>query len=256
MEFKLKKINFIPSDENVFSNTAPPLPSKSFIPKWYKDGELWISQDGSRVASSKESLKIAGMKTCVPFLDAMLSGYMIVSWHDLEIMKNDGDISYRYVEVIDNEIVELSQEKTISMIDKRPKALGHTIPAPAGHSKQHLVFKGQWGIQVPRGWSVMLTHPFNRFELPFTTVSGFMDSDGFWSNGNIPFYIKDGWTGIIPKGTPFAQIVPIKRKTWMGSVNLKKMKYSQKLGFKVAQIREEKGYGYYRDKIWVKKRYE
>lgn len=252
----MKKIKFIPCSQDVFLNTAPPLPSKSLIPQWYKDGELWISHDGKNVSSSKDPLKIAGMKSCIPFLDSMLSGYMITSWHDVEITKNDGEISYRYIKVVDDEIIELPQEEIIPMIDERPPALGHTIPTPSGHAKNHLVFKGQWGIRMPRGWSIMMTHPYNRFELPFTTVSGFMDSDGFWANGNIPFYIKEGWTGVIPKGTPIAQIIPIKRKSWISSVSLKSLKYSQKLGMKAEEVRAEKGAGYYKNNIWVKKKYD
>jgi hypothetical protein len=41
-----------------------------------------------------------------------------------------------------------------------------------------------------------------------------MDSDKYSTSGNIPFFIKEDFVGVIPAGTPFAQIIPIKRATW------------------------------------------
>jgi hypothetical protein len=58
-------------------------------------------------------------------------------------------------------------------------------------------------------------HPLNRYDLPFTISSAIVDSDDFNAPGNIPFFLKDGFEGIIPAGTPFAQIIPIKRSSWM-----------------------------------------
>lgn len=252
----MKKIKFIPSNQQVLQQTAPPVPAKTIVPQWYKDGELWISPSGNKVGSSKDPGKVGGMKTCLPFLDAMISGYLITTWHDVEITKNDGEVDYRYIKLVDGEIVQMPENEIIKMISERTGVIGHTMPRPAGHSKNHMTWIGQWGIRVPRGWSIMMTHPFNRFELPFTTMSGFMDSDGFWSNGNIPFFIKEGWTGVIPKGTPVAQIIPIKRKSWMGNVSLRSVKYSEKLGRMADAERKKSGAGYYKNKIWVKKQYD
>lgn len=30
-----------------------------------------------------------------------------------------------------------------------------------------------------------------------------------------PFFIKDGWAGIIEAGTPLAQLIPVKRDSWV-----------------------------------------
>jgi hypothetical protein len=42
-----------------------------------------------------------------------------------------------------------------------------------------------------------------------------IDSGYFSVAGNIPFFIKEGFTGIIPKGTPIAQIIPYERQEWI-----------------------------------------
>lgn len=248
----MKKIKFIPISLEVEERTAPPLPAKTFVPEWYKRGELWMSENGQKVAKSDDKDKRPGMKSCIPFLDAMISGYMLTTWHDLEITRNDGEVEFRYVKVVDGEIIPLDDNEIIPMINERKAIIGYTIPRPAGHSSNHMVWSGKWGIRVPRGWSVMMTHPFNRYELPFTTMSGFMDSDGFWAEGNIPFFIKEGWTGIIPKGTPIAQIIPIQRKSWLGIVSRFSLKYAQKTAHKASL----ESPGYYKRKIWVKKNYD
>ena len=53
--------------------------------------------------------------------------------------------------------------------------------------------------------------PINRFDLPFLSISGFIDCNyGFSLAGNMPFFIKKGFEGVIPAGTPYMQIIPIK----------------------------------------------
>ena len=81
----MKKIKFVPSKG--LENILAPTPLKNHIPQWYKDGETYDNNGG------------AALKTCVPFLDAMLSGYVLTTWEDLRITQKgkvitieDGDI--------------------------------------------------------------------------------------------------------------------------------------------------------------------
>jgi hypothetical protein len=45
-------------------------------------------------------------------------------------------------------------------------------------------------------------------------MAGIVDSDKYHGAGNIPFFLKEEFEGLIPKGTPYAQIIPIKRAEW------------------------------------------
>jgi len=174
------------------------MPVKKFVPEWYRLGESEISEPHSGGHT-------AGMKTCAPFLDVMLTGYVLLTPFDIYVGKNeDGTQDIRWN----------GPQEWNGFIGERPVELGATIPRPAGHSPNGLVWSSKWGWKTPRGWSTIVTHPYNRFDLPFTTLSGVIDSDKFISNGNIPFFIKEGWTGVIPGGTPYAQIIPFKRKMW------------------------------------------
>ena len=41
-----------------------------------------------------------------------------------------------------------------------------------------------------------------------------MDTDNWYITGNHPFFIKRGFEGIIPMGTPMMSIIPFKRTKW------------------------------------------
>jgi hypothetical protein len=56
-----------------------------------------------------------------------------------------------------------------------------------------------------------------------------MDSDKYSTSGNIPFFIKEDFVGVIPAGTPFAQIIPIKRSDWSSIKNDRGIQYLEDL---------------------------
>ena len=231
----------------------PPQPASRFVPDWYRQGERFINkEDGSLDIPTKE-LRAAGLKSCNPFLDSIIAGYIQELSCAVEILKNNGSdpVEFRYVEKNEND--EYVQVEAPDLINERDGALGHTIPRPHGHSHNHLVWVGHWGWKTPKGYSIIITHPMNQFQLPFTTSSGFMESDRFVAGGNVPFFLKEGFTGVIPKGTPMYQIIPVKRKKWLGYVPRKVV--SRKAVFLGRKAREVP-YGFYRDELWVKKHYD
>ena len=249
----MKKIKF-GLDKNFVAKIGkvidPPSTATSHIPDWYRNGEMFLNQE-AKLNISDTDKQIPGMKTCNAFLDSISSGYMITTWADIEITENDtNNFKFKYVEKNkNNEYVDSVID--YELIDVRHGEAGHTIPRPAGHAYVHLVWRGRWGVETPKGWSVLLTHPMNQFQLPFTTMSGIMDSDRFTNSGNIPFFIKKDWTGIIEKGTPIAQIIPIKRSSWM-SISQEQTEYSKHLG----NLAREQEPGFYRSKLWIPKKYK
>ncbi|WP_138919474.1 hypothetical protein [Oceanicola sp. S124] len=74
-----------------------------------------------------------------------------------------------------------------------------------------LKFMNFWTLEVPPGWSLLFTHPMNREELPFRTLSGVVDCDLF-RDGYVHFpalWTERDFTGTLPAGTPVAQVIPI-----------------------------------------------
>src|SRR5215475_8103617 len=43
-------------------------------------------------------------------------------------------------------------------------------------------FHNLWTIEAPEGYAVLLTHPLNRVDLPFTTLTGIVDCDRYHDN--------------------------------------------------------------------------
>jgi hypothetical protein len=77
-------------------------------------------------------------------------------------------------------------------------------------------FNGFWTIELPPGYSLLVTHPINRADLPFVTLTGLVDADRYGDNFiNFPARWRDpNFQGVLPKGTPLAQCLPIKREEW------------------------------------------
>lgn len=235
----MKLIHFVCAQS---SELGSPQPIKKFIPDWYKKAESYYTPESSDIAVEDGTQElVAGLKTCVPYLDAMTSGYALVVPFDIYVGRTeDGDLN----------ITWNAPDGWESFVSERPKESGATMPRPVGHAPNHLIWSGQWGFKLPRGYSALVTHPLNRQDLPFTTSSGIIDSDKFNGNGNIPFFINEDFIGIIEKDTPFAQIIPIKRKKWKMIKN-NGLKDKIVLQGHVARKKETS----YKKKLWVRKEY-
>lgn len=228
----MKIVRFFSKKE--YENLGQPTTAKKFLPQWYKESETtYLSDEGE---------EISGLKKCVPFLDSMLSGYMLVTPFDIFISKNeDGTLNIRWN----------SQDALADFVSERKGLIGSKMPRPAGHYPNHLAFRGFWGMKTPKGWSMLVVHPLNRHDLPWTITSGIMDSDKYSTSGNIPFFIREDFIGMVPAGTPFAQLIPIKRASWRSINNDKGIQYLEDLqGAMVRKFNKS-----YKKFFWVRKEY-
>ena len=207
-------------------------PSKNHIPAWYKD----IKPYNKSNIFFKNSIVIKNIKSCIPFLDTLTSGYVAELWSDLHFKKNQYGA---------HDITWAANQP----VGYREPDLEINLPVPAGHSKEEYTWQSPFYIKLPKGYSALITHPFNRFDLPFTTMSGIID--GSLSEGNIPFFIKEDFEGIIEAGTPVFQILPFKTENWKIEKNSELKKDSQEHAGKMKQ----KFFGYYKNNIWIKKDY-
>lgn len=172
------------------------VPSKSILPEWYKKI--------SPVSETPSRFSITTVKKCIPFLDSLTSGYMMVTNQDIQIIYTEEGYRVDYnLDPSENITVNLRTEPI-------------RIPAPLGYSDvNHFVWQYPIGFKTPKNYSLLVTHPFNRYDLPFITTSGIVDADSkAITGGNLPFFLKVGFSGLIPAGTPFAQITLIKRDSW------------------------------------------
>jgi hypothetical protein len=76
-------------------------------------------------------------------------------------------------------------------------------------------FNSFWTIECDEGWSLFATHPLNRDELPFRTISGLVDADRFHDGGiNFPaVWTAPNFAGVLAKDTPVAQCFAVPRES-------------------------------------------
>lgn len=172
-------------------------PAIKSIPDWYKD--LPLSLNGTQNLGFRENGPT--LKHCTPFLDALISGYFVHLPTDLEVKIINGQPEFRWG----------TDDSFISM---RGKDNTKGLVPPAGYYDINFIWVSKVAMQLPKGYSAVLTHPLNRYDLPFVTLSGVVDLEHPITDTNIPFYLKKGFEGIIERGTPFLQVIPFKRENW------------------------------------------
>jgi hypothetical protein len=220
-----------------YGNPYPWMPklalSKSKIPDWYKNSK----HPNYKNITSLPDEKI--LKKCIPFIDAMTFGYMLETPADLA------------VKIFGDQPVFTWESGNINIVEIRDSSIADNLPIPDGYHETHFIWKKDTVIETPKGYSLFLTHPLNRFDLPFITVSGLVDSDGIFQQGNIPFFLKKGFEGFIPKGTPYAQIIPFKRESWESKEDNSLFKKGEVLNMNCMN-----SLMYYKNNIWHKKTFE
>jgi hypothetical protein len=232
---KEKIIKFVPLNEWAENVTHSPDPSKKHIPEWYRKMSKTFNNEKFDLEHFNTNLT---MKACVPILDSMIAGYMITLPVDLVVKIQNGIPLFTW----------MTDSLDIIEIHKSYQVDGY--PIPDGYSSIPFKFRGTWRLDTPPGYSIWYTHPTHRFDLPFYTLTGFVDSDKALNPVNFPFFIKDGWEGVIEKGTPIAQAIPIKRESW--SHEILSPDNNSKWG--PEKIRS-KAKNYYRNLLWEKKKY-
>src|SRR5262249_27918953 len=148
------------------------------------------------------------VKRCPPFIDAMTYGFLIPLACDLKL--TNGEFSWDF---------DLPANSVNNFV--RSPISFHDPSQAAGtpyHDEDRFIikFNNFWTIEAPPGYSLLFTHPVNRPELPFTTLTGLVDSDLYTDNNvNFPAHWHDtDFEGVLPKGTPVAQCIPVKREGW------------------------------------------
>jgi hypothetical protein len=131
------------------------------------------------------------------------------------------------------------------------------FPHPRAYHAKHFAWWADWAVELPEGYSALYTHPLNRFELPFLTTSGIVDNDKVHLPGTMPFFWLKGVRGILPAGTPYAQIIPFKREHWESEVHVSSDTEAMIAKNKAnsAKYRKPDG-GVYQREVWERRKYQ
>jgi hypothetical protein len=199
------KISFKAFTELAGKAGQKPQPASRAIPSWYSAIPRFTeNRKKFRIFNTGET--ISTVKWCNPFMDSLTAGYVITLEHDLQVTIEDGGHSFVWKSGGDG-FVSTHHKNQIS-----PEMVPH------GFDPQPFKFLNNWSVRTPKGYSALFVHPLNRGDLPFYTLSGFVDTDEYNMPVNFPFLIRSDYEGIIPAGTPIAQVIPIKRESWTHEV--------------------------------------
>jgi len=180
-----------------------PIPAVLGLPDWFKTMP-------AKTFNPTMGKEVETVKKCPPFIDAMTYGFLIPLAIDLKVQ--DGEFSWNF-EMPEGFVSEYSHSP-IGFHDPSQIA-----GAPFFDDDRFIIkFNNFWTIEAPPGYSLLFTHPVNRTDLPFTTLTGLVDCDTFHDSPlNFPARWHDtDFNGVLPKGTPVAQCLPIKRESWTG----------------------------------------
>jgi hypothetical protein len=210
-------------------------PAKNHIPEWYKEIPRWKN---NQIFEFGKGFNIT-IKHCMPFLDSLTTGYMIVLPNDLYVKNNNG------VPFITWNGAEFPPKSRDSVADLKL--------VPAGHHPTEFTWQSGVAQTIPLGFSMLITHPMNRYDLPFTTLTGVVDGGlVLYPNGNFPFYIKEGFEGVIPQGTPIAQLIPFRQENWSSKKTKGLIKIAKEHEAKTVSLI----YGWYKKTFWTRKKYD
>ncbi|QPF85439.1 hypothetical protein IC762_03655 [Bradyrhizobium genosp. L] len=168
----------------------------------------WLKAMPTQAFSTIDMREIDTVKRCPPFVDAMTSGFLLPLICDLKV--ENGGVTW------DNDLpVSGTLEFPRSPVGFHDES--QMTGSPLFEPDRYVIkFHNLWTIETPPGYSLFFTHPVNRFDLPFTTLTGVVDCDLFRDSWiHFPARWHDpNFQGVLPKGTPIAQCFPVKREGW------------------------------------------
>ncbi|MBN2760185.1 MAG: hypothetical protein JXQ79_06775 [Rhodobacteraceae bacterium] len=180
-----------PADEGVI---AAPYAAKAYLPDWFRK---LPAVDATVESPTNTGLTV---KRCLPFLDAMTTGWIIPLAATVRMVIAEGGTRVETGWDFDRTLVS-----NHAMHQVKGNPMGQRPPCK---------FINFWTITTPPGWSCLFVNPLNRPNPVFEVVAGVVDTDTYRSPIHFPFFAtgEDGMY-TIEKGSPLVQVIPFKRDT-------------------------------------------
>jgi hypothetical protein len=224
----------------------PPKPATSFIPEWYKKAKVLFSGETTAGLDrwSTGGATNTTYKACSPFMDSLSMGYIWACPADIEIRKTDDGGKNNY---------SVRWRTVGNFVSSHSENQHPGLPTPQKGMDGVLKWEFPYITTTPPGYSTMFTHPINRSDLPFVTLTGVVDTDVYPLAVKFPFQLLEfeGDSIIIEKGTPLCQMIPIKRESWVLSAEGVNADLDAKSNFEYFS----KMVRAYKSRYWHKKEY-
>lgn len=178
-------------------------PATEFVPEWYRKSDSLMPNEKTALLPNNPIHTTSTYKKCTPLLDAMVNGYMVYLTSDIEVARTEDGFPMLLCRSVEQQILSF-----------HPEIQWKGFQVPHGYYPAVYKFENNFIFNAPRGYSALFTHPLNRNDLPFRTIEGLVDIDKYDLPVNFPFFLKEGFLGILEAGTPIAQVHLIKREKW------------------------------------------
>lgn len=178
-----------------------PIPASKMIPEWYKNIDAYYNKEKKPLLNNNTS---ATVKRCMPVFDSITNGYIIVTHSDIFISKYIDENGHKQVNYQWSNFDALSSHSSFQFN-------GY----PRTENKNALFkFRNIWGIKTPKGYSCLFVPPMHR-DNKLVILPAIVDTDTYHYPVEFTFELaNDEVEGMIPAGTPIAQIMPFKRDGW------------------------------------------
>jgi hypothetical protein len=229
------KIIFTNTMSTTVSLEYAPKPSSHFLPEWYKKTNSYINNEKS---IDMINTNTGTIKKCIPVFDVLTAGYIITTYADIYVKKNEnGDISYI---------------QSAGNVEYHPILQAPYHPFMNQHPYPKIV--NPWSIKTPKGYSILIIPPVHGGNQFIKIAEGFVDTDKYHTAINFPFVLNDvNFEGLIPAGTPIAQIIPVKRSHWSHEIH---KATDDSSFFNTEKLLRSKFYDRYKTLFWERKHYK
>jgi hypothetical protein len=236
-----------------------PVPAIKNLPDWFKNLPAEFDKNSYGYNGST-------IKKCMPFLDAITSGYILKSHQDLQI-----NFNFYNEEVKAQDInVSTGVSPPDNFINKQylkglafdhgsnyhpTKQVGEEkCPFTKRNSNLPFVkFLNTWSVVTPPGYSVMYLPVINNEDPRFTPITGIVDTDdNYYTQSNFPVIIHQQGKFIIKRGTPIVTVFPFKREDWKMKIKEIDIKKYEKTKANYFLYLKE----WYKRNFWKKKKWK
>lgn len=213
-------IKFVTYDKSAQLNYHP-VPVSKFVPKWYRDIPPSIYHEDEEMQQEN----VPTIKKCVPVLDYLTCGYVILNSYETEI---------RYSE----DRTGILRPSTVCPADDYTSAhpFGQASVLMNGVKNHYFKISNSWKVITPPGYSCHFYQPFYNLNEDYKLFPSIVDTDKHDDAVNfVGVGLKKHF--IIKPGDPLMVVYPFKRENW-------------KMSQSYEDFRNENKYKYWVKKIW------
>lgn len=205
----MPKITFRSRDEVVPEAFPTPVPAETVIPSWFRRQAKYVGGKRGWMSRGEGARLNQTVRACPIVQDSMASGYLMRTPCDIHVTPNpDGQAAT--FDVASGAYCTISAHHAIQMSEMefdRHVFYDHAYK-----------LQGEWVIKTPKGYSALIMHPMYRGYTPFQTLPGLIDTDRYVGGMNVIFRLRRDFEGVIPVGTPIAQVIPFRREDWVSEI--------------------------------------